>query len=510
MPARLQKILIVIAMILILAVVAFMFYISRSKNSQLEEKLSLALEYCELMDYDKSIAIYNEIMQSNSSEPKVYIGLSDVYVKMGKDDKAVAILEKGLEKSGQNEKIKERLKDLTGENEEEYDLTEDEKTAEESIFDVSEDNTEPEVTEVTTIETTLTETSEESETTVTSVSETSSSVPETVTVTVPGETVYVYITVPGTAAAETTAYTSKQTSVTTVSTENTTINTEPEINTSLSGTVRERSISINNLSNYVLTKDYINELGIYDNTLIKIKSYYVTLYLNSSVFNKCDSIDLSLSVNNNTGKSVVSFKNEADFGCEIKVVVTSNTIDPEDLKGAHLYRNSSDIGVVSVNSDGYPEFTVSRGGKYTILPYEEEETVVSVDDGTRTLSVNNLNNYSLTREDIKSFGIGSNTIIKIKSYYANLRFNSSIFDNNSQLDLSMSFMNTMKKSVINVKSEVSFIDEVTVELTSCTMSAKQLADAHLYKDGVDLGKVKVNENGYPEFTITEGGKYTIE
>lgn len=511
MPAKVQKILIVIAMILILAVVAFMFYISRSKNSQLEEKLSLALEYCELMDYDKSIAIYNEIMQSNSSEPKVYIGLSDVYVKMGKDDKAVAILEKGLEKSGQNEKIKERLKDLTGENEEKYDLTEDEKTAEESIFDVSEDNTEPEVTEVTTIETTLTETSEEAETTVTSVSEKSSSVPKTVTVTVPGETVYVYITVPGTAAAETTAYTSKQTSVTTVSTENTTINTEPEINTSLSGTVRERSISINNLSNYVLTKDYVNELGIYDNTLIKIKSYYVTLYLNSSVFNKCDSIDLSLSVNNNTGKSVVNFKNEADFGCEIKVVVTSNTIGPEDLKGAHLYRNSSDIGVVSVNSDGYPEFTVSQGGKYTILPYEEEEkTTVAIDDGTRTLSVNNLNEYTITRNDIKSLGIGSNTIIKIKSYYANLYFNSSIFDNNSLLDLSMSFMNTNKKSVINVKSDVSFIDEVTVELTSCTMRAKQLANAHLYKDGVDQGKVKVNENGYPEFAITKGGKYTIE
>lgn len=500
MSARSKKVLIMIAMILIMAIIVFIIFVSRSKSNQLEEKLTLALEYYESMDYDKSVALYNEIMQSNSSEPEVYIGLSDVYIKMGKLEKAAEILERGLEKTGQDPEIKERLKDLTGEYEE--DDQNDEGVAE-SFSEVTEDDIESEITETTT-GTTLPETVSEAETTVTSVHETSSAVPETVTVTVPGETVYVYVTVPGTSATT-------RVPVTTVPPETTSAKTETEINTSLSGTVRERSISINNLSDYVLTKDYVTSLGIKDNTLIKIKSYYVTLYLNSSVFQKCDKVDLSLSVNNNTGRSVVNFNNESDFGCEIKVVVTSNSIGSNDLAGAHLYRSSSDLGVVSVNSDGYPEFTISRGGKYTILPYEEEEKVtVPVDDGTKTLSINNLNDYTLTRQNIKDLGIGSNTIIKIKSYYATLYFNSSIFDKKSSLDLSMSFSNTTGKAVINVKSETSFGGGVTIELTSCNISAKQLADAHLYKNGVDLGKVKVNGNGYPEFTITEGGKYTLE
>lgn len=511
MSARSKKILVMIAMILILAVIVFIFFISRSRSNKLEEKLAMALEYSESMDYDKSVALYNEIMQNNSSEPEVYVGLSDVYVKMGKVEKAIAILERGLENAGQNKKIMERLNDLTG-GDNEYGVAEADETSDDGLTEVSEGGEESgEDTEVTTAVTTVPNEDPEDETTVTSVPASKSAVTEIVTVTVPGETVYVpvYVTVPGTTAATTTTHASSST--TTAPPVTSAAKKETEVNTSLSGTSKERSININNLSDYILTKDYVEALGIYENTLIKIKSYYVTLYLNSSVFKKCDEIDLSLSVNNNTGRSVVNFKNESDFGCEVKVVITSNSIISNKLAGAHLYRNSTDLGTVAVNSDGYPEFTITRGGKYTVLPYEEEEKVsVAVDDGTKTISVNNLNDYVLTKKDIQALGIGSNKIIKLKSYYATLYFNSSIFDKNSSIDLSMSFTNTTGRAVINVKSDSDFGGSVKLELTSCTMSAKKLADAHWYKDGVDKGAVKINDNGYPEITITGGGKYTIE
>ena len=42
------------------------------------------------------------------------------------------------------------------------------------------------------------------------------------------------------------------------------------------------------------------------------------------------------------------------------------------------------------------------------------------------------------------------------------------------------------------------------------MSADDLAKAHVYYNGEDLGSVEIDENGNPVFTVTKGGKYEIK
>lgn len=80
----------------------------------------------------------------------------------------------------------------------------------------------------------------------------------------------------------------------------------------------------------------------------------------------------------------------------------------------------------------------------------------------------------------------------------------------ARIDLSMKVTNSASRTRIKMKSNKNFGAEVKITVTSCKMSAKALAKAHVYCDGEDLGPVELDENGYPVITVTKGGTYEIK
>lgn len=107
-----KKHIIIASMLLVVAVIGMIFAMNRNDSSSSEEKLLQAKEYFDLLDYDKVVAIYNDIIASDKSCAEAYIGLAEVYNIRGNSAKSLEILERGLENTNGDEALQNKINEL--------------------------------------------------------------------------------------------------------------------------------------------------------------------------------------------------------------------------------------------------------------------------------------------------------------------------------------------------------------------------------------------------------------
>ncbi len=190
-----SKKIIIAAMALIIAIVGAIVFVCNKSGDSVNEKIIEAQKYYELMDYDKSIAIYNEIISSNSTCAEAYVGLADAYSVKGNTAKALEILERGVEATGNDKIIADKITEFSDP------IMSDSEDSSEAVTEIAE-----ETTTVTTVP----------------VTEETTTVPETTTVVTTEETTTVPETTTVTTTEETTTTTSETTTVTTATTPATT------------------------------------------------------------------------------------------------------------------------------------------------------------------------------------------------------------------------------------------------------------------------------------------------
>ncbi|MGN0674746.1 MAG: tetratricopeptide repeat protein [Oscillospiraceae bacterium] len=191
MPGR--KTVIIAVMVLIIIAVGLIFFISSRNTYDPEKRLEEAQNYYDMLDYDKAIAIYNEVLSSENSCAEAYIGLADSYMLKGNIEKAAEILERGLEATDHDVRIADKISELPEAysaeiTESETSVTVTDAPAETTVMttSVTETETVTETTSVTTEQTeeTTTETTVETTSATTTVTTTVTTVPTTAVTTV--------------------------------------------------------------------------------------------------------------------------------------------------------------------------------------------------------------------------------------------------------------------------------------------------------------------------------------
>ena len=59
-----------------------------------------------------ALADYEQAMTLDETNPEAYLGMADVYIRMGEYDKALEILRQGLDKTGNDESIAEKIAEM--------------------------------------------------------------------------------------------------------------------------------------------------------------------------------------------------------------------------------------------------------------------------------------------------------------------------------------------------------------------------------------------------------------
>lgn len=195
--------IIIIAMVVIAAALAAVIIYGRnSASDDISVKISEAEAFYEALDYDKAIAAYNDIL-STEENADAYAGLAKAYYAKGNSEKALNVLEKGLESTQNNDAVVKVFSELFP----------DAETAEATTTSVATSETEK-ITETSVSEK---KTEEESVTTQTSAessatkSETTAATTVTAAVTTTQHTTTAATTQKQTAAATTAATTKKET-----------------------------------------------------------------------------------------------------------------------------------------------------------------------------------------------------------------------------------------------------------------------------------------------------------
>lgn len=216
-----SKICIIIAMTVVAAVACAVFVFGKDDSNVQSEKLLSALEYYEKCDYDNAIALYNAIISDDDTCAEAYLGLADAYWAKENTDKALQILEKGLDNTDNDESVLKKMKELfpnfsaeaesevtvtvSSAEQTEVTVTETEETASETSELVTETET-----SVTTEATTVSEIQTVTEATTTSAAQTTTAPVQTTTNTTTAKTTVASTTTAKTTTAETTTTTAEE------------------------------------------------------------------------------------------------------------------------------------------------------------------------------------------------------------------------------------------------------------------------------------------------------------
>lgn len=128
---------------------------------------------------------------------------------------------------------------------------------------------------------------------------------------------------------------------------------------------------------------------------------------------------------------------------------------------------------------------------------------------TASVEVKSVKSLTITSSTIKKL-VKSGVALEIVSPNATITIDPDTITKARKIDLSMKVVNSTSRTKIDFKSKKDFGCEVKITLTACKMSAKKLANAHVYCDGEDLGSVELNEDGVPVITVTKGGVYEVK
>ena len=126
------------------------------------------------------------------------------------------------------------------------------------------------------------------------------------------------------------------------------------------------TVEVNSVAQLTLNPSVLKKLDKTEDTVLKIVSPKVTISIDSSKITKARKVDLSMKMSNSTKKTVIKMRSRKDFGCEVKLTVTSCKLSAAALKTAHVYCNGEDLGPVELDENGLPVITVTKGGTYEI------------------------------------------------------------------------------------------------------------------------------------------------
>lgn len=105
-----KKMLLAAAIFLLFSAAAGIIIFDRDSSIDIEKSIELAGKYLESSDYDNAIAIYNRLIAENVGCTGAYVGLAEAYYTKGNAEKALKVLENGLEHSSDEDILTEKIK----------------------------------------------------------------------------------------------------------------------------------------------------------------------------------------------------------------------------------------------------------------------------------------------------------------------------------------------------------------------------------------------------------------
>lgn len=126
------------------------------------------------------------------------------------------------------------------------------------------------------------------------------------------------------------------------------------------------TVEVKSTNNLAISPSIMKKLDKSEDTVLEIVSPKAVISIDSSTITKARKIDLSMKVYGTSSRSVVKMKSKKNFGCEVKIAVTSCKLSANKLAKAHVYCDGEDLGPVELNEDGVPVITATKGGTYEI------------------------------------------------------------------------------------------------------------------------------------------------
>lgn len=126
------------------------------------------------------------------------------------------------------------------------------------------------------------------------------------------------------------------------------------------------SVDVNSTRKLQISTSVIKELAKSKDAVLEIVSPKATITIDSSTITKVRNVDLSMEITNSKSRTTIDMRSKKDFGCEVKITVTTCKMSAEKLANAHVYCNGEDMGPVELDEDGNPVITVTKGGEYVI------------------------------------------------------------------------------------------------------------------------------------------------
>lgn len=124
-------------------------------------------------------------------------------------------------------------------------------------------------------------------------------------------------------------------------------------------------VAVTSTAKLTISAETIAKLADVEDAQLVIKSPKMTLTIDANSIKSAKKVNLSSTVKSSTKQSVLTFASKKDFGCKVKVKITSCRLSKAKLMKAHVYCDGEDLGPVKLEA-GKPVFTVSKGGKYVI------------------------------------------------------------------------------------------------------------------------------------------------
>ncbi|MCM1335859.1 MAG: hypothetical protein NC084_07740 [Bacteroides sp.] len=127
-----------------------------------------------------------------------------------------------------------------------------------------------------------------------------------------------------------------------------------------------------------------------------------------------------------------------------------------------------------------------------------------------TVEVASTESLQVSAATVKALAEKAGGVLELKAEEVTFAIDVSTIEKAAKLDLRSTVTNTSTVTTITMKTSRKFNCEIKAVITNCKLSKKALAKAHVYRNGVDLGPVELDENGYPVITMTRGGTYEIK
>ncbi len=449
MPARKQ--IIIISMVFVLVAIIIVAVIGKQGEGSVDDTLTAAKEYYDKLDYDKAIALYNNVLNSDDECTDAYIGLAEAYIAKDNISKAAEILERGLECAENSDLIYEKYSEFA----EEYgeiNSAEFENEPEDEFDGEFIDNV-PEITEPVPVETAVAEPTD-------AVTETTTAVPET---TAPPQT---------TTAAPQTTTAAPVTTTAPVTTRVVTTTTVPKTTTAATTTTMKPTIEMPNFIG--MDKDEAVKLAKQLKIDLSLKYDKNDTYENNIIYYQ-----------SHRAGSMVSEKTDV----EVYVCVNDKKkVTEDDLKLQNFYNAIKTFG--------------DSNSKIANVVLNEKNYVV-------TVTVSSFKGLKISKEVAEEFTKCKNAVLIVKSSSMSMTINSSSVTS-GEMNLSADSYENENRCSLTMSALGSLNYTAGVTILDSSIPADDLKKMTIHYDNKKAAaSFTVDSNGKPVITVSSGGTYTI-